>query len=132
MAWQFGSALRTTMASDIQAAGGATAALKIFSGAVPANCAAADPAGLLVTIALPPTFLTAAGGVASLAGSWTAAASGAGNAATVRLYDSGGVCLAQGSVSATGGAGDLTLDNVNIAAGQTVTITAATFTIGGA
>jgi hypothetical protein len=48
MAAQFGTALRSGMGDDVvTAAAGGT--LKIFSGAVPANCAAADPSGELVS-----------------------------------------------------------------------------------
>jgi hypothetical protein len=44
------------------------------------------------------------------------------------MYDTGGTCHAQGSVTATGGGGDLTLDNVNIASGQTVSVATWAFT----
>ncbi len=102
--------------------------LKIFSGAEPANCAAADPAGLLVTITLPSDWMTnAAAGVKDKTGAWSAAATGAGNAASFRIYDStGATCHVQGNVTATGGGGDMTVDNVNIAVGQIVTVTGAT------
>lgn len=55
------------------------------------------------------------------------AASGTGTAATFRIYDGSAVCHIQGNVTATGGGGDLTLDNTSLASGQTVTIT--TFTV---
>jgi hypothetical protein len=38
----------------------------------------------------------------------------------------------QGNVTATGGGGDMTIDNVSIAAGQQVTVTSFTLTAGGA
>ena len=56
-----------------------------------------------------------------------------GTAGHFRLLDSGGTtCHAQGTVTATGGGGDLTLDNTSIASGQSVTITSFTLTAGNA
>lgn len=75
----------------------------------------------------------ASAGTKVLAGSWTVAAVAAGTAAHYRIMDSAGTtCHEQGSVTLTGSGGDLTLDNTNIAAAQTVTITAKTLTAGGA
>jgi len=51
-----------------------------------------------------------------------------GTAEHFRLYASDGTtCHAQGTVTITGGGGNLTLDNTSIASGQSVTIT--TFSI---
>jgi len=53
-----------------------------------------------------------------------ASADAAGTAAHFRLYASDGTtCHLQGTVTATGGGGDLTLDNTSIASAQVVTIT---------
>jgi hypothetical protein len=38
----------------------------------------------------------------------------------------------QGSITATGGGGDMTLDNTSIASGQTITVTGFTLTAGNA
>jgi hypothetical protein len=47
--------------------------------------------------------------------------------------DSGGtVCHMQGTVTATGGGGDMTIDNTSIASGQSVTVTGFTLTEGNA
>jgi hypothetical protein len=132
MAFQYGTTLRNNQIGQIQTTCGASATLLIFSGTEPANPAAADPTGLLATIVLPASFLTSAGGVASLAGSWTVAASGTGTAASFRIKDGSAVCHVQGNVTATGGGGDLQLNNVSIATGQTVTVTAFTVTAGNA
>lgn len=122
MALQFSTTLRTNRVGQLQTTVGASGAtLKIFSGAVPANCAAADPAGLLATIALPASFLTSASGVTTLAGTWSVAASAAGTALSFRIYDSVPTCHAQGSVGTSGA--DLNLNNTSITAGQTVTVT---------
>lgn len=126
MALQYGVLLRNAAMNGKISNLGGTSTLKIFSGAVPANCAAADPAGLLCTITLPATpFSTAAGGAIALAGSWTANASGNGTAVCHRIYDSSANCAIQGNVTT-----DLVLNNTSLAAGQSVTVTGYTLTAG--
>jgi hypothetical protein len=97
----------------------------LYSGAQPANCAAADPAGVLCTIVLPSDWMNAAAtGSKTKLGTWSAAASAGGTAISFRIKQ-GATCHMQGSVGL--GSGDLSLDNNVIANGQTVTIS--TFTI---
>ncbi len=131
MALQLGTALRTSMADAlVTAAAGGT--LKLFSGAVPANCAAADPAGELADGTLPSPALSSAAGVASKAGTWTTTGTAAGTAASFRLYTSGAVCFAQGDVTATSGGGVMEISSTTIAIGQVDTVTSVTLTVGGA
>ena len=127
MAFQYSATLRTNQVGQLQSTISTGGTLKIFSGAEPANCAAADPAGLLVTINLPNTFLTSSGGATTIAGTWSANASAGGTAQSFRMYDSGGTCHIQGNVTS-----DLVLNNTNIASGQTVTVTSFTVTAGNA
>lgn len=127
MAMQYGATLRNNQVSQIQTTIGSAGHLKIFSGAVPANCAAADPTGLLADITLPSTFLTSAAGVTTIAGSWTVSASGTGTAQAFRMYDGSAVCHVQGNVTT-----DLVLNNTSIASGQTVTVTSFSVTAGNA
>jgi hypothetical protein len=130
MAFQYGATLRNNQVGQIQTTIGGTGRLVIFSGAEPANCAAADPAGPLATIALPATFLTSAAGVTTIAGTWSATASATGTAASFRMYDtpvSAGVCHVQGNVTT-----DLVLNNTSITSGQTVTVTSFSVTAGNA
>jgi hypothetical protein len=128
MAYQLGVNLRNAELNAINTQLGATATLKIFSGAEPANCAAADPSGLLVTISLPASpFNAASAGAITKAGSWSASASATGTAASFRVYDSSGACQMQGAITA-----DMTLDNTSIASGQTVTVNTFTKTAGNA
>jgi hypothetical protein len=105
---------------------GTNAILKIRTGAQPANCAAADSGTVLATLNLPTDWMNAASGTALKKGTWEdTSADASGDAAHFRLYASDGTtCHMQGSITATGGAGDLTLDTITIAAGQKVTITA--------
>jgi hypothetical protein len=72
----------------------------------------------------------AASGSKAKSGTWEdLTADATGTAAHFRVYDSGGtVCGIQGTVTATGGGGDMTLDNTSIASGQQVTVTTFTLT----
>ena len=134
MTAQLSVAVRNAKANAIESTIGASAVLKIFSGAKPADCAAADPSGLLCTLNLPADWLAAAAaGAAAKAGTWSGTGSGAGNAASFRIYATDGTtCGMQGTVTATGGGGDLTLDNINIAVSQVVTINSFSWTEGNA
>ena len=134
MAFQESVAVRNARLDAIETTIGTTAVLKLFSGAEPANCAAADPAGLLATLTLPVDWLAnAAAGAKAKAGAWTGTGSAGGSAASFRIYDSGvAACGIQGSVTATGGGGDLTLDNVSIANGQAITVNTFVITAGNA
>ena len=132
MAFQFSTTLRTNQAGTIQTTIGASGVLKIFSGAEPANPAAADPSGLLATITLPATFLTSASGATTIAGTWSTTASATGTAASFRMYDGSAVCHIQGNVTITGGGGNLTLDSTSLTSGQIVAATTFTATAGNA
>jgi hypothetical protein len=127
MAFQYGVTLRNNQVAQIQTTVGAAGVLKIFSGAEPANCAAADPTGLLATITLPASFLTSSGGVTTIAGTWQVAASATGIAQCFRIYDGSAVCHVQGNTTT-----DLVLNNTNITSGQTVTVTSFSITAGNA
>ena len=134
MAYQESVAVRNARLDAIETTIGTGALLKLFSGAEPANCGAADPSGLLATLTLPTDWLAnASGGSKAKAGSWTGTGSGAGTAASFRIYDSGAVaCHLQGTVTATGGGGDMTLDNAVIASSQAITVNTFTITAGNA
>lgn len=128
---QYGATIRNDQAGlYVTAAAGGT--FKIFSGALGANCAAADPAGELVSDTLPSPALTAAAGIATKAGTWGFTGDAAGTAASFRLYTAAAVCFWQGDVTATGGGGTMEIDNTAIALGQTGSVTAVTLTVGGA
>ena len=127
MTHQYSVTLRNNQVAQIQSTIGASGTLKVFSGAEPANCAAADPTGLLATITLPAAFLTSSGGVTTIAGTWSVAASATGTAQSYRMYDGSSVCHAQGNVTT-----DLVLNNTSITTGQTVTVTQYSVTAGNA
>mgnify|MGYP000864566989 CR=1 FL=1 len=125
MALQLSTAVRNAMLDAIESTTGTSAILEIRTGSVPANCAAADSGTLLASLSLPSDWMAAASsGSKGLSGTWQdSSANATGTAAHFRIKDSGGTtCHLQGTVTATGGGGDLTLDNTSIASGQSVTI----------
>jgi hypothetical protein len=131
MAIQLSTNVRHAMLDAIESTTGTSAILEIRSGAQPATCATADSGTLLASMTLPSDWMNAAsGGTKTLLGTWQdASANNAGTAAHFRIKDNGGTtCHMQGSVTATGGGGDLTLDNTSIAAAQQVNITSFTIT----
>ncbi len=134
MAAQFSVAVRNGWLDNTESTVGASPKLRILTGAKPANCAAAETGTLLNEITCPADWMGAASaGSKVLAGSWTSTATGTGTAGYYRIMDSTGTtCHEQGSITATGGGGDMTVDNTSIASGQTVTVTAKTLTAGGA
>ena len=108
MAIQLSVAARNAMLDAIETAIGASAIMKIRTGAVPASCATADAGTVVATLNLPADYMAdALGGVKALTGSWSdSAADAAGVAGHYRIYASDGVtCHAQGAVTATGGGG---------------------------
>jgi hypothetical protein len=133
MAFQFSTTVRNASLDAIEAAIGTAPTLEIRSGTVPANCAAADAGTVLATLALPSDWLAAASaGAKTLLGTWQdASADATGTAAHFRVKQST-TCHIQGTVTATGGGGDMTVDNTSFATGQQVTVTAFTINAGGA
>jgi hypothetical protein len=128
---QYSTAVRNGQLDQLEVVVGTDAVLKIRTGAPPANCAAADAGTVLATLQLPTDWMAAAsGGSKAKSGTWQdTSADAAGTAGHFRLYASDGTtCHAQGTVTATGGGGDLTIDNVSFAAGQSFTITGFTLT----
>lgn len=133
MALQFETTLRNTQLDAIETAAGASAKLSIYTGAAPANCAAADTGTKLITITLPADWMgAAAAGAKALAGSWSGSAT-AGAAATpgyFRIKDNTDTTTyLQGTCGI--GSGDLSF-NGSITSGQTITISTFTLTAGGA
>lgn len=126
MPLQLSVAARNARLDAIETTVGASAILMLRTGAAPANCAAANTGTVVSTINLPADWMAAAsGGVKALAGSWAdASADNAGTVGHFRLYaNDGTTCHAQGTVTNTGGGGDLTLQNVVVSQGQAITIT---------
>jgi hypothetical protein len=111
-------------------AAGNDAILEIRSGSAPANCAASDTGDVLATIALPDDpFAAASSGSKAKSGTWQdTSADDDGTAGHFRIKDHAGAVVMQGTVGA--GSGDLQVDNVSFAAGQSFTISGFTITDG--
>jgi hypothetical protein len=133
MAFQFSVRCRNAALDAVETTIGASPTLEIRSGAPPANCAASATGTVLATLPLPADWAAAAsGGAKALLGTWQdISADAAGTAGHFRV-NAGAACDIQGTVTATGGGGDMTLDNVVLAAAQQVTVTAFTINAGGA
>jgi hypothetical protein len=131
MTIQVSTTYRNNMLDAFETTVGVSAVLEIRSGAQPANCAAAASGTILATVTLPSDWMAAAsGGTKAMSGTWEdTAADNAGTAAHFRIWDSTKTtCHMQGSVTATGGGGDMTVDNVVFAAGQDFKVTGFTLT----
>ena len=116
------------MLDAIETTIGASAKLQLRSGAPPANCAAAASGTLLCEIALPADWMNAAAsGSKTKLGTWAGAAAAAGTIGHYRIVNTAGtVCGEQGTVTAAGGGGDMTVDNTSVAASQAVTVSTKT------
>ena len=131
MALDILNAAQDAMLNALVAYIGPSPVLKIRSGAAP-GIAAADSGTVGATLNLPFTaFAAASGGSAAKVGTWQDASADATiTAAHFRLYkNDGSTPVIEGTVTVTGGGGDITLDDVTIDAGQAVTIAA--FTLNG-
>lgn len=135
MALQFSVSVRNGQLDSPETTIGPSAILRMRSGTVPANCAAADSGTVLATVNLPSDWMSAAsGGSKTLFGTWQdTSADATGTVGHFRIYDSAGTtCHMQGTVTATGGGGDMTVENTSFASGQQFTVNSFTITAGNA
>jgi len=135
MALQFSTSLRNAWLDLIESHVGVSAVLKIRTSAAPANVGTADSGTVLASLSLPSDWMAAAsGGTKALSGTWEdTSADAGGTPGHWRLYASDGTtCHLQGTVTLTGGGGDLTLDSMTVTAGQRVSVTSWTLTAPGA
>lgn len=136
MTVQYSVTLRNNQLDQIETTTGVSAKLRLYSGAPPANCAAAATGTLLVEMALPSDWMAAASaGAKAKSGVWSGTGTAGAGSGTVAGYfrvvdNAGTTCHVQGTVTITGGGGDMTLDNPNIAQNQTVTVNTFTVTAG--
>ena len=135
MSLQFSEAVRNAMLDVIETTVGTSAILRIRTGSPPATCATADSGDVLVEYELASDWAAAAasGSKALSSVPLSETAVDTGTAGHYRIYASNGTtCHEQGTVTISGGGGDLTVDNPSIATGQTVNITGFTKTMAGA
>lgn len=131
MTIQLSTAVRNALLDAVETAIGTSAVMKLRTGSAPADCNAADSGAVVATLNLPSDWMAAAsGGSKALIGSWQdAAADATGTVGHFRIYSSDGVSVhMQGTVTAVGGGGDMTLDAAAVTSGQQITITSFTLT----
>lgn len=135
MTVQWSTSVRNTILAGWEVGIGASAKIEFRTGVQPENTAAAAVGTLVATFALEPDWADApTGGSVSMSGLPLASiATGNGTIGHYRITDSAGTtCHEQGSVSATGGGGDLTVNNPAVTSGQSIQITSWSKTAPGA
>ncbi len=131
MAYSVTAARRNAMLDNLTATldGGS---LRIYDGTPPANADASLGSNtLLAQLTLNATAFAAASGGTATANAITAdsSADATGTATFFRLLTSGATVVLQGTVSATGGGGDLQLGTTSITTGLTVSVSSLTITL---
>lgn len=134
MAVQLSVAVRNGRLDQLETTIGTQPYLDLRTGSQPVDCAAADTGTELEHMQLPTDWLAAASsGSKSMAGTWTGTVDAAGTVGHFRIKDSTDTTThMQGSVTATGGGGDMEIDNVVLSVGQAITVTSFTLTDGNA
>jgi hypothetical protein len=130
MAVRWSNTVRHAVLDAWETAIGTESILEIWSGTRPTALADSPSGTKLASFTLASDWAEAAGATTAgrknlnnLALSTTAIAGAPTNATYYRITSSGGTVHEDGTITATGGGGDLTIDNVSIASGQTVRVT---------
>lgn len=129
MAIQLSVEQRNARLDAIETTLGASPTLKIRSGAPPASTSAARSGTVLSTITLPADWMgAAASGSKSLLGTWSDVdgADATGSAGHFEILTAGSRVDIQGTVTITGGGGDMEVSNTSFAVGQPFSVTAFT------
>jgi hypothetical protein len=135
MAIKLSESVRNAMLDAIESTIGTDPVLKIRTGAAPADVATADSGTVLATLTLPTDWMAAAAsGAKAKSGTWEdTSADNTGSAAHVRIYASNGTTQhLQGTVTATGGGGDMEVNNTSFVSTQAFSVTSFTLTAGNA
>lgn len=132
MAITLATATRNAMcdaAVDRVDGGSGAGTVQIRSGSRPASANSAATGTLLATVTLAdPAYGSSASGVATLTDPVSVTAVADGTATWFRVLDSNPATCWDGSVTATGGGGDMTLATTTITTGLAVDITGGSFT----
>ena len=107
---------------------GSSATIKIYSGTKPATPETTASGTLLVTVTISGSF-SDTGGVLTAADPASASPAASGTAGYFRLATSGGTAVLDGTVTATGGGGDMTLGSTTISTGVNVDLGVPTITV---
>jgi len=126
MTIQYATAVNNAKLDAIETNIGTAPVLELWNGTKPANCGTADTGTKIANGTLPSDWMAnAASASKAKSGTWTLtglAGAGSGTAAQYFRLTVAGVCVMQGSVTATGGGGDMTMDNQSVANNQVVTV----------
>ena len=118
------NAMGTALATDI----GSGSIIEIRSGSKPATPETAASGTLLVSITVSGSF-SSTGGVLTAADPASASPAASGTAGYFRLKKSGGTAVLDGTVTATGGGGDMQLGSTTITTGVPVDLGVPTITV---
>lgn len=143
MTVQWSTSVRNALLDQWETTIGVSAKVQVWTGTQPANCATAASGTKLAEWTLDSDWAAAAASgsknmqksaaTVTTSNFYTTTGLAAGTAGYYRIVDSAGTtCHEQGTVTATGGGGDMTIDNTSIASGQTVNITGYSKTAPGA
>ena len=117
-----------SMASALATAIGSSATIKVYTGSKPATPETAVSGTLLFTVTVSGSFSASSGSITcSDPGSVSPAASG--TAGYFRVATSGGTGILDGTVTATGGGGDMQLGSTSISTGVPVDLGVPSFTV---
>jgi hypothetical protein len=133
MSLTYSTAIANNRLDQVESTIGVSAILKIRTGAPPATVATASTGTVLATVNLPSDWMAAAATRAKAkSGTWEdTAADAAGTAGHFEITASDSTTVGmRGTVTATGGGGDMVVDNVVFAVGQDFTVTGFTLTHG--
>lgn len=134
MTLRYNATLRTAQATAIATEAGSGAQIKMYTGSQPASVATAPSGTLLGTLTIAGTFGTASAGVLTFnTVTSDTSADASGTAGWFRVMKSDGTTgVLDGSITATGGGGDMTLNTTTVTAGGTLAISSGTITVGNA
>ena len=107
---------------------GSAATIEVRSGSAPATPETAATGTLLATVNISGSF-SSAGGVLTSADPASVTIAATGTAGYFRLKKSGGTAVLDGTVTATGGGGDMQLATVALSSGATLDLGVPTITV---
>ena len=128
MALTVSNSLANSMATAVASGLGSNSVIEIRSGARPATADTAATGTLLVSITVGGSW-SAAGAALSAADPSPANPAAGGTASWFRLKTSGGASMLDGTVTATGGGGDMTLGSTTITVGVPVDLGVPSITV---
>lgn len=133
MSLTYSTAIANARLDQVESTIGTSAVLKIRTGAPPATVATSSTGTVLATATLPSDWMAAASSrTKAKSGTWEdTSADASGTAGHFEITASDGTTVGmRGTVTATGGGGDMTVDNTSFASGQDFQVTSFALTHG--